>query len=177
MKIGKKGLYSGTIALIAIVIASGIVLGMLSKAIAEENKSSINEMAYVKFEWQNAYQLIGKASADAAADGVFGNGCVFSIPAIQAKAQAYLPAVLASTGLNCTVSNITAGGTAAETAITFDLSCSKEAAGMSIKYAKNGMISKKTVFTQGGGLNPCFVDVKDFDSGACQVDKIAPPGC
>lgn len=187
-----SGFYSGAVALVAVAIIISVVFAISSKAGVEEQGANINEIVYLKWHSQNAYQLLWDSSADAVADSLYEVG-MGSTPAchfpeaynegnMRAKVEEYFEDNLENTGLGCTVGNVELSGEFGvagklTATIGFTLVCEKELDGMRYTYTKEREFVKNAFIESGG--TACLVDVEDVTGPSlevCQVDKIPSPG-
>jgi len=174
----RNGMYSASIALIAVVIITALAFNSIATVKSQEGKSLAREMIEVKWASQNAEYLLEKSAADAFADAIplappcdRGTGLV----------ESYLNATLAdvSEDLNCKIilfSSINIAGPNAT--IDLELRCGRSLGTGFVNYEKELEIWK-TVTVDDDGIS-CFVDVEDKKSGECEVDTIpnpSPPGC
>jgi len=171
----KKGIYTATLALVAITVIAAMSFSNVANVQAKEGVDKAQAIIDLKWEWQNAYSLLWNSGADAVADAGFASACVFDADAIKNTAEIYFADTLAESLKNCSIDNVSVQDppdSLDEAKITFDLECRKELNGMSINYKKGGRILRKKAYYYTDGTGACFVDVKDVGTGYCEVDKI-----
>ena len=170
-----KGLYAGTIALVAAVLVSVAAFGMVSTVNLHQQKSYATSIVDAKWETQNAEHFIGKSVADAIADSSFEHGC--SLPEIETtlktKVEAYF-SDFEDSFEGCITKNLSVNSPASnQISGSFGITCSKQIGLLSIEYKKNSIQFDKQVFYGTTPLGDCGVDVMDNISGECEVDTIA----
>ncbi len=83
----KKGLYSGIIALSALVLAVALT-SSASQAIAAKDAAIYeNAIVDVKTSWQNARAVLDELTSESIAEHIETNGCLYSDPSAQLSAD------------------------------------------------------------------------------------------
>ena len=132
----KKGLYSGGIALVTIVLVIAVSFNIVSTVQAEESMGKADAIINAKWEVQNMGHLLEATAVDAMVDAIF-VVCSYDADLIKSNFESYVlePSIVNSG--ECTVSNILVNGNAANTLISFELECTANpAAGLTTEYKK-----------------------------------------
>lgn len=174
-----KGLYTGAVALIAVAIIIASSFSMVSSVQSHQQESYANNIMETKWQMQNAKHLTGKIVSDALADSGFLSGCTFVINDIIATlgsgSDGYLKETLDDSFSDCTVEvegTQDLGGNQVRVNIR-SISCSREFDGISINYEKEGLeFNKQISYYTDLNTFECTIDVRDVDSGKCDVDTI-----
>jgi len=172
----RKAAYSGSIALIAVVILVSVSFNSSAVLQAEAGQRQAKTIIDVKRDWQMARYLLDKSASDAVADAA--SDCGYASDDVDRILTTYFNDTLKDAGLqHCTAENSDASGNNPDNiTITVDIQCSKTAEGTKVQYKKNGIEFRKRAYYDNTGSG-CLVDVKDRDSGLCEVDTIIGRGC
>lgn len=170
---GRKGIFSGAIAVFAIAIIAGFAFSSMGVMDSRALGTGAENVSDFKREVQNIEFVLGKSASDAIADSVYEQGCSFVIPNVQAKANAYFSQTLSGLGSGfpaCSVSNVSVNGSAANATISLVLDCQKTFSGTDISYRKILQYNKNTSTPGPTPPATCRVVVTDPDFGV-EVDQ------
>lgn len=172
----KKGIYTAAVSIIVIALITASAFDMVSTAQSHEQKNLAKSLVKMKWEMQNSEEILNKSIADALSDDGFNQGCSYNQTTIKTTLENYLGNTLSGSFGNCNIGEIDVQGDRANTAIAFDLECTEDTDKMKTHYKKAMSYSKEITYRP----NPnCLVDIKDLETGECEVDKIpgASQGC
>ncbi len=159
----KKGLYSGGIALAAIVMIIAVSFNIASTVQAGESQGKADAILDAKWAGQNVEYLLMEGAVDAMVDEIF-VACDYDIEKITPRVKSYIihyATDYSTIGkINCTASNIDVSGDKLNTLISFDLECSSNAAaGLTINYKKTISFNKTATVTPSS--SNCTVKIED----------------
>jgi len=178
-----KGLYTGAVGFIAVAIIIATSFAMVSTVQSHQQESYANNIMETKWQMQNTKHLVGKIVSDAMADSGYSNGCTFLLGDIQDTlgngSDGYLAETLDEAFSDCTVEVDSVVSPAPnEVRVTIDnIVCNREFDGITIEYKKQNIVFNKqiTYYTDPFTFE-CMgeesIDVRDIDSGKCDVDTI-----
>ena len=172
----KKGIYTATVSIIVIAMVMASAFSLVSIVQSQEQKSLAKDIVEIKWKMQNSESIIRKSAADALADSSFDSSCTYNQSTLHNAVDSYIGNTLSDSFGNCNVEGLEVAGNQANTTISFELACVEEVAGIEMVYKNTISYSKEiTYFTD----STCHVDIKDLDTGECEVDKIIgqPVGC
>ncbi|MBN2067501.1 MAG: hypothetical protein JW744_03465 [Candidatus Diapherotrites archaeon] len=168
-----KGAYSGTIAVVAIVVLIAVSFSSGATLNTEDAAGKAKAIVELKAEFQQARYLLDKTASDAIADSAEAGGCDFDSTEIAGILLPYFRNTLEEAGLeNCGMANSSVSGNRNNITIKFNLNCTKELSGMQLQYKKDSIqLTKRAAYENTG--TGCNVDVRDSDSSVCEVDTIS----
>ncbi len=170
----RKGIYSGVIALTALVLAVAIIATAGQRIAMQGDSIYGSSMMEVKMHWQNARYVLDKAASDAIADSVFGSGnCTYSTGAARTAVSTYFPQILNEMWEGeCIVSaGPSLSGASGNITINATIKCGKDFGAESSVFYEKQVTFKKAVSSDSSG-GSCLIDIEDMQSGVCEVDEI-----
>ncbi|MDD5148769.1 MAG: hypothetical protein PHH08_04875 [Candidatus ainarchaeum sp.] len=169
----KKGIFSGLIAVTAIMLI-GVIMLTSSANIKNSGSENIAQGIWeIKKEWNNARYLLDKATTDALADSANTGPCTFALDA--AKVQHYYMDTIAHIP-GCTQAfTVAATAQAGNYQATGTITCSKKISNdFSIKKFEKPAVFTKTVSVQKDmpAAGDCTVIITDAQSGLVEISRV-----
>ena len=164
----KKGLYTGIVAVIGLVILAGFSFSSQAAMQGGEVQDCSESISDFKRQAGIVELMLFKTASDGLADGVFVGGCTFNQLTAEQLIENYMTTnlgFLPSSYPTCNVANLSAVGAGGSVTIDFDLSCQKSAGGSSMSYTRHYTLTKN--YSLPGPVPPdsCCVQVTDPDLG------------
>ena len=160
----RKGIYTATVAVAALVIMVSLIAATNQKAELETSDIYRSSMLEVKRQWQNNQDLLDLAVADAIADGSY-ESCVYSEALLDNTV--YLQNLVDKTSSNCKVEAVNKNGPQNNLKITIGLKCEKAFGNeFKVSYWKDMEFKKET--TVSGAPGACAITIVDKESGIQQ---------
>tara|TARA_Y100000310_G_scaffold345396_1_gene464436 strand:- start:4066 stop:4569 length:504 start_codon:yes stop_codon:yes gene_type:complete len=165
----RRGIYSSTIALTALVLAIALIATTSERLALEEKSVYSDVLLEVKGQWQNSARVLDKAASDAIADTIVDESCAYNPDSVDNTARQYFSQTLNELwNGTCSLTSLVVSGSVDNIAVTTTISCSKYLGSeFDVRYDKKAIFSKDVDITN---ISPCKFTVTDIASGIVEVD-------
>lgn len=167
----RKGIYTATVALVALVLAiSMIAINGQTAALKLEGGYS-NSALEVKREWQNTWNLFDKATSDALADTIQVD-CSYDGTRARNNIEDYFDSILSGFDNRCSMGAIDLPAAAGSEELILvrvnNLICSRQFGDeFSVEYSKSPVFEKIIEFS--GASPACNIKITDAQSGIVEA--------